>query len=223
MARILDRLTPQNQAGIAFRKLWQKTVEKIEELFASQQGQLDDLTQAQADIVAAQADIAALVSDLADAVADIQTAQAAADAAQADAIAAAREAARIVSYPNPGSILTAADAGSDASITIANHTRVYPVQGSIDVPDVSITGGSITALAFSTRYFIYYDDTTLANTTPTFVATTDSATAQVGAAAGRHFLGYVTTPADGGGSTGGTGGGPPGGGGGGGGGGVYIP
>jgi hypothetical protein len=78
------------------------------------------------------------------------------------------------------------------------------VQGSIDVPDVSITGGTITGKAFSTRYYIYYDDTTLAVTAPTFVATTDSATAQVGAAAGRHFIGYVDTPADGAAGTGGT-------------------
>ena len=151
-------------------------------------------------------------------IADILAAQAAADAAQADATAIAREAARIASYPNPGSVLSAADVGTDATITIANHTRVYPVQGSIDVPDVSITGGTITGRAFSTRYYIYYDDTTLAVTAPTFLSTTTSATAQVGAAAGRHFVGYIDTPADGGGGTSGQGGGPPGGGGGGGGG-----
>jgi hypothetical protein len=139
-------------------------------------------------------------------------------AAQATATATAREAARIASYPNPGSVLSAADVGSDATITIAGHTRVYPVQGSIDVPDVAITGGAVTGLAFSTRYYVYYDDTTLANTTPTFLSTTSSATAQVGAAAGRHFIGFVDTPADGGGATSGQGGGPPGGGGGGGGG-----
>jgi hypothetical protein len=151
---------------------------------------------------------------LAQTVLDIQT-------ALATAQAAAREAARLTSYPSPGSVLTASDAGTDATITIAGHTRVYPVQGSIDVPDVVLTGGTITGRAYSTQYFIYYDDTTLANTTPTFLATTTSATAQVGAAAGRHFIGYVTTPASGGGSTGGTGGGPPGGGGGLGGGGVQ--
>jgi hypothetical protein len=145
-------------------------------------------------------------------------------AAQAAATAAARESARIMSYPNPGSILSAADVGTTATISIANHTRVYPVQGTIDVPDVTFTGGpySITGLAFSTRYYVYYDDTTLASTTPTFLASTLSATAQVGAAAGRHFIGYIDTPADGGSSSSGFGGGPPGGGGGGTGGG-YIP
>lgn len=157
-------------------------------------------------------------NDLEQIVLDIQAAQDAADAAQAAADAAIREQARIASYPNPGSVLTAADVGTDCDIVIANHTRVYPVQGSIDVPDVSITGATLHGLSFSTRYYVYYDDTTLADTTPTFQTTTTSATAQVGAAAGRHFIGWIDTPADGGGGTGGQGGGPPGGGGGGGGG-----
>lgn len=151
-----------------------------------------------------------IISDLADAVADIVAAQAAADDAQADATAAARETARIISYVSPTSILSAADVGADATITIANHTRVYPVQGSVDVPDVSITGGTITGLAFATLYYVYYDDTTLADTTPNYVATTTAATAQVGAATGRHFLGSITTPADGAGGTTGGGGTPPG-------------
>lgn len=134
--------------------------------------------------------------------------------AQSTATAAARELARINSYTAPTSVLTAADVGTDATITIAAHTRVYPVQGSIDVPDLSIIGGTITGRAFSTQYYVYYDDTTLADTTPAYLFTTVAATAQVGAAAGRHFVGVITTPADGGGGTGGGGGSPPGGGGG---------
>jgi hypothetical protein len=188
VAKLLDRLNATNSKGIAFQKLWQKNCESLE-------GAIGDLTTQLAAIVAAQA---------------------AADAAQADATAAAREAARINSYPNPGSIVTAADVGTDCDIVIANHTRVYPVQGSVDVADVSITGATLHGKAFSTKYYIYYDDTTLAVTAPSFQATTAAATAQVGAAAGRHFVGYVTTPADGGAGTTGEGGGTPGGGGGGG-------
>lgn len=142
--------------------------------------------------------------------AQILAAQATADAAQGTADAAAKEAARTSSYTAPTSVLTAADVGSDATITIAAHTRVYP--GAID--DVALAGGTITGLPFSTAYYVYYDDATLADTTPSFLATTSVATAQVGAAAGRHFVGYVMTPADGGASSGGTGGSPPGGGGG---------
>lgn len=155
-------------------------------------------------------------NDLEQAVLDIQEAL---DTAEA----AAREAARINSYTNPGSVLSATDAGSDATITVANHTRIYPVQGIVDVADVAITGGTITGLAYSTTYYVYYDDTTLASTTPTYLTTTVAADAQVGAAAGRHCLGYITTPAAGGGGTSGSGTGVPGGTGGGGSGGTSLP
>lgn len=188
VGKLLDRLNLTNSKGLPFQKLWQKNCELIEGQF----------------------------TDLAAQIAAITAAQASADAAQADVDAAVREAARIASYPNPGSILTASDVGTDCDIVIANHVRVYPVQGSIDVADVSITGTTLHGFAFSTRYYIYYDDTTLADTTPSFTTATSSATAQVGAASGRHFVGYVTTPADGAAASTGDGGGPPGGGGGGG-------
>jgi exo-beta-1,3-glucanase (GH17 family) len=190
----LERLRAFNATG------WQRHCESLEAANTDLQSQITAIAAAQAAATAAAT---------------------AATAAQATATASTRESARIASYPNPGSVLSAADVGTDCTITIANHIRVYPVQGSIDVPDVSITGGTITGKAFSTRFYIYYDDTTLAVTAPTFVATTASATAQVGAAAGRHYIGFIDTPADGAGGTSGQGGGPPGGGGGGGGG--MIP
>lgn len=176
-----------------------------------------------ASIAAAQAAATAAAAAATAAQSTADTASTTATTAQTDAVDAAREAARINSYTNPGSILTASDAGTDATITIANHTRVYPVEGSIDVPDVAITGGAITGLAYSTLYFIYYDDTTLADTTPAFQSTTDAPTAQVGAAAGRHCCGYITTPASGGTTTSGGGTGVPGGTGGGSGDGKYLP
>lgn len=136
---------------------------------------------------------------------------------------AIKEQARLTSYPNPGSVLSAADVGASVTITIAGHVRVYPVQGDVDIPDVTVTGGTLTGLSFSTRYYVYYDDVTLALVNPVFLVTTISATSQVGAAVGRHFLGFIDTPADGAGDTSGAGGGPPGAGGGGGAGGTYIP
>lgn len=183
---------------------WQQFKEALEKHEADQDATL-------AAIQALQTQQTAILDDLADQLAQILQ-------AQADATAAAREAARINSYPSPGvGILSASDAGTDATITVANHTRVYPVQGTIAVPPVTFTNTpfAITGLAYSTTYYVYYDDTTLASTAPTFLATTSSATAQVGAAAGRHFVGFVTTPASGGGATSGGGGAPPGGGGGG--------
>ena len=202
MTRKLDRLNPGNSSGMAFQRLWQRNCEAVETNFDDQQSQLTAITTLQAQML--------------DRIAEIEAAQTAADAAQSDATASYREAARINSYPNPGvGIVSASDAGTSATVTITGHTRVYPVEGGIDVPDVSITGGSITGLSYSTTYYVYYDDTTLSVTAPTFVATTSSPTAQVGAAPGRHFVGFVTTPASGGGTTSGGGGAPPGGGGGG--------
>lgn len=120
------------------------------------------------------------------------------------------ETARLNSYTNPTVVVTAADVGATATITIAAHTRVYPVNGPYDIADVAITAGSITGLGFSTKYWVYYDDTTLSSSAPTFLATTVAADSQVGAAYGRHFVGVITTPADGAGGTTGTGGTPPG-------------
>lgn len=150
---------------------------------------------------------------------------AAAAAAQAAASASARELARINSYTDPTNVLSGTDEAVGASITIAAHTRVYPVQGSIDVADVvipapvtlTVEADGSTGIINSTQFSIYYDDTALTDTTPDYKAvrtSTSHATAQPGAAAGRHFVGVVTTPANGAGGTSGTGGSPPGGGGG---------
>lgn len=146
----------------------------------------------------------------------IANAQRQSASAWATAIEGAEEAARIASYTLPTVVLTAIDAGTDATIQTADHTRVYPVQGNVDVADVAIAGvADVTGLAYSTTYYAYYDDATLADTAPAVQVTTTQRDAQVGAAAGRHFLGAVTTPASGGAPSGGGGGFPPGGGGGG--------
>lgn len=157
-------------------------------------------------------------NDLETAVIDIQTAQATADAT-------AREAARLASYTDPTNALTSTDLGgaTGARITVATHERIYPVQGTIDVPDVSVTGAIVTGepFAYTTQYSVYYDDPGLTGGVVTYTAVptaSQHATAQPGAAAGRHFVGVVTTPASGGGGTTGVGGFPPGGGGG-----EFIP
>lgn len=148
------------------------------------------------------------------ALAAAQVADAKAEAADEKAGEAAREAARINSYTSPTNVVTAADVGADCTISIASHTRVYPVQGSIDVADLAMSGGSITVQPYSTTLYVYYDDATLLNATPSYQVTTNIASAQVGAAAGRHFVGVVTTPAAGSPPATGGGGFPPGGGGG---------
>lgn len=172
----------------SFQRLWQKMCETIEAQETTQDAQ-----------------IAAIV------------------AAQATATAASRELARLNSYTDPSSVLSGTDEATGASITIAAHTRVYPVQGTIDVADVvipapvtlTLEADGVTGIVNSLQYSVYYDDTTLVDTTPAYKAvqtSTSHADAQPGAAAGRHFVGVVTTPANGAGGTSGTGGSPPGGG-----------
>lgn len=183
---------------LSFQSWWQRTMAAIEGQEASQDAILADLAATQADLAAAQADIVAQLALIV--------------AAQSDATTALRRVAIAGSYTTAGALLTATDAGSDATITIADHTRYYSAD--TDYPAVAITGAALTGLAYSTQYFVYYDDTTLADTTPTFIATTDGTIAQANYAAGRHPLGPATTPASGGGGTSGGGGSPPGGGGG---------
>lgn len=127
-----------------------------------------------------------------------QTAQAIAAAASAASVGhrSAREAARINSYMEPTIVLSAADAGDGtATVTVLAHRRVYPVQGSIKVPDVELIGGSVTGAPLgSDGIAIYYADPTLADTAPTFHFAADFADAQAGIAAGMHLVGIVPTP-----------------------------
>lgn len=86
--------------------------------------------------------------------------------------------------------LTATDAGANATITISGHDRKYPKTDGT-VTTAAVTGGSLTGLAYSTQYWIYYDQPSRAGGTVTYVAST-SPTAQIG---DRHNVGAVTTPA----------------------------
>lgn len=163
MAKRLDRLNPSNSSGIAFQKLWQRNCELIEGQF----------------------------TDLAVQLAAITAAQAAATAAQATATAVQKSDKLTSSSVLPANVLSATDAGANATITIANHARLYGDGTSIAV----VTGGSLTGLAYSTYYGVYYDDTTLAATAPTYHATTTPSNALNNFTTGRHFVGNVTTPA----------------------------
>lgn len=172
----------------AFHRWWQSVVETIEAQEAVQDATITALQAAQLDIIAAQ-------DELADQLAAINA------VTTANAISA--------SWMTPPSVLSATDAGTDATITVASFTRVYD-----DGSTVVITGAPITGLAYSTTYAVYYDDATRADTTPTFEATTLTGTARHNYATGRHYVDTITTPASGGGTTSGGGYVPPGGGGG---------
>jgi hypothetical protein len=119
-----------------------------------------------------------------------------ANTAQSTANTVTQNDAITASYTAPGTILTATDAGSNATITVAAHNRVYG-----DIGNVSVNGGTITGLSYSTVYYVYYDQTSRAGGTVTYVADTNVNHALPNKAAGRHYCGSVTTPASGGGST----------------------
>lgn len=181
------RFERPNSATFASRAsegaFYNKFLTALETALSGQQDQLDAITVLQAQML--------------DRIAEIEAAQATADAVTRDNAISA-------SWVS-GLTLSASDAGTDASITITDHTRFYD-----DTTSLAITGATLTALAYSTEYHIYYDDPTRADTTPVFQSSTDASVAAPNRAAGRHYVGSITTPAAGGGSTSGGGSEPPG-------------
>lgn len=96
---------------------------------------------------------------------------------------------RLFSHTLPTRVLIASDDGAAATITVADHTRVYG-----DATTLAITGGAVSGLESDKSYAGYYDDATLVLAAPTFHFTQTIETAQSAAAAGRHFLGVIRTP-----------------------------
>lgn len=84
--------------------------------------------------------------------------------------------------------LTASDAGSSATITIASFTMRF------SDADVSVNSGSISGLSYSTLYYVYYTDPDFAGGSVTFASTTTKETAL---SSNRLFIGSILTPASG--------------------------
>lgn len=149
-------------------------------------------------------EVPAIQEALGDVEAATVAAQDAADlaiAAAASADQAADDSAAATALQNSwvsGLTITATDAGADVTITISAHTRNYA-----DGTSVAVTGGSLTGRAYSTLYYVYYDQASRAGGAVTYASTTSSTTAaQTG---DRHTVGQVTTPAALGGPVGGYG------------------
>jgi hypothetical protein len=176
MPLVLPRLPQTEPNWTQWQVWWDEVATAVETSFTG----LEDTVAA---IAAAQA-----AADAANAAA--AAADAAADAAQDTADAITSEAALSGSYVS-GLTLSAADAGTDATITISGHTRHYTQpDGSTD--DYAVTGGNVTGLAYDTLYYIYYDDAARDGGAVTYVATTTEATAaQIG---DRHTVGAIRTP-----------------------------
>lgn len=162
----------------------------------------DNLTRIEAETGSLEAAAAAQAAATA-ANAAAATAQAAATTANSAATAAATATAadaRFLSISNStttGLTMTATDAGASASIAVSNHTRNYANGTSVAVTG---TGGSpLTGLAYSTQYFLFYDQLSLAGGAVTYQTSLTGPTAQTTAAGGsapnRHFVGSVVTPA----------------------------
>lgn len=197
MTRLIARLRDFNVKGVPSAVLtWsQRVAEQIESQFATQQTQITDLATTQANLAATQADLASTQSDLAATQSDLS-----------DTVVRLKIG---LSSTAPTAILSSSDTGTNAKITVAAHTRIYG-----DGSTLAITGPTdITGLSYGTLYAVYYDDTTLSDTTPAYVATTTLTDAQANKAAGRHFCGNITTATAGGAATSGDGPRPPGGGG----------
>ena len=178
MAFELPRLPFVGFTQEQFQIWWQQIAEAIEEQIGAQQTAIDALAAA----VAAQASADAAASDAADAQNTADTAK------RDDAISA--------SWTSPGAVLSASDAGSNATITIAAHTRKYG-----DGTQLNVSGDTITNRNYSTTYYVYYNDANRSDTTPNYQSTTNPNTAAPNAGAGRHFVGKIVTPASGGGAT----------------------
>lgn len=112
---------------------------------------------------------------------------AAADTANTAAVTVTAQSNLTASYPD-GATLTATDAGANVTVAVSAHDRIYA-----DGTTAAVNAGNVTALAYSTLYFIYYDDAARTGGAVTFAATTSEITAaQTG---DRHLIGSVTTPA----------------------------
>jgi hypothetical protein len=187
--------------SVQFQTWWQSVTRAIE----AQETRQDAII---ADIVALQEQQQEILDQQAAQLVQILEALDLANAAQEAANEVTRANAISASWITPANVLTASDAGTNATITIAGFTRFYD-----DGTNVVATGGSLTGLNYATEYSIYYDDLTRADTTPTYAATTFSGMARNNFAPGRHFVGTITTPAAGAPPTDGGGYVPPGGGG----------
>lgn len=171
--RTIPLVDEKRTATYPYHLWWDRAAKSIEDAI---NGIQDALTAA---------GIAQAAADDAQAAAD--AAQAAADSAQAAADGAGTTS-KLSGSGVSGLTLQGVDAGSNASITISAHTRVYS-----DGTQVSVGANSLTGLAYSTVYYVYYDDPAFAGGAVSYVATTIQAdAAQVN---GRHLVGEVTTPA----------------------------
>ena len=185
-----------NLPTTAFHIWWDTFAKQLETVLTDQANQLAAITALQAEQASQLASITTLQSDMADRITEISQLQSDMLDRITEIEAVQRNDSISSSWTSPGQILTASDAGTNTTITVADHTRKYG-----DSTSVFVTGSAITGLAYSTTYQIYYDDAARTGGAVTFNATTNPNNALHNAVVGRHYCGEITTPAAGGGST----------------------
>jgi 4-hydroxyphenylpyruvate dioxygenase-like putative hemolysin len=162
-------------------------VRQFEALFANINTAINELSIQVDQIAAAQAaadaaNAAAVAADAAAANAD-----AAAVAAQGTADQVLAESSLANSFTT-GLTITATDAGANVTIAMSAHSRVYG-----DGTTVSVNAGNVTGLAYSTSFWIFYDQVSRLGGAVTYQASTSIQ--GNGTAPDRHFIGAVLTPA----------------------------
>ncbi len=162
-------------------------VRQFEALFQNINAAITELTIQVGQIAAAQAAADAAAAAAAAANAAAAAADAAALAAQGTADQVLAESSLANSYTS-GLTITATDAGADVTIAMSSHSRIYG-----DGTTVSVNAGNVTGLAYSTSYWVFYDQASRAGGAVTYQAST--AIQGNGTAPDRHFIGAVTTPA----------------------------
>lgn len=172
---------------VQFQLFWQRTAEAIEGALAS----ITDVNASQQELLDQIAEVLGITETLNEAVVAAQQAADAANLAAGNAQGAADTAESNSSLATSGTTglsIGAADAGTNVTVSISAHSRIYG-----DGTTVAVSSGSITGLAYSTTYYLYYNDPTRAGGAVTFQATTNQAdAAQIGDV---HSLGAVATPA----------------------------
>ena len=134
---------------------WQATPELFERYWDTAMTQIESSING---ILAATAAAAAANTAATNANAAAATATTAAATAQTSATTANTAATAVTKQSNiassyvTGCTITATDAGANVTVTVSAHTRVYA-----DGTSVAVNAGSITAIAYSTKFYIYYD------------------------------------------------------------------
>jgi hypothetical protein len=187
LERSIQIVEENGTATYTYHMFWQTFVKTLAQILTTLEENVDAIEEAleAAGIALDAAETAQAAAEAAQTAAD--TANTAAETAQ-DAVTEATNSASLLNSGTNNCVLTATDAGTDASITISAHDRFYA-----DGTTVGVNGGTVTGLSYTTLYFIYYSDPSRAGGAVSYVATTNSNdAAQLGDV---HYVGSIMTPA----------------------------